>query len=350
MLSRGAYAFWVLAMAAALTLPSAGQSVVSTHSGIVHFFEGTVYLSDQPLESHPGRFPSVPQGGELRTDNGRAELLLTPGVILRLGEKSSIRLLSNALSNTRVELLSGSSVLDSGQPNSGTSVRLIYKNWSMSFPEQGLYRIDCDPPRLWVLQGKAEVAADANPIAVSVDKGMYMPFAAVLVPEPSIDPPHDALSSWAQGRQQSISADNAIAANIQDPGSMDASNSSPGSFTNFPMLGLSPIGPDLSSIYNSPSLNQPGFNSLYLPGYSYLPFEPGLLSTYSLLGAYPVFVVPGYGPRGVPTSVGVPRYPGVLPLSHGPVAHPIAVHPVSSPHPAPAHSVSGFGAHMGGRR
>jgi hypothetical protein len=349
MLCRRASAFCAIAVVTALTLPADGQSVISTRSGIIHFFEGAVYLDDQPLESHPGRFASVPQGAELRTAEGRAEVLLTPGVFIRIGERSGIRMLANELSNTRVEFLAGSAIVESGQPGSGTSVTLIYRNWSVRFPEQGVYRIDSNPPRLWVLQGKAQVSADANAGAVSVEQGMDMPFAPVLVPERSIDQPRDALSRWAKGRQQSISADNAIAANIQDPASMDAPNSGFDSFTNFPMLGLSPLGPGLSSIYNSPGLNQPGFSSLYLPGYTYLPFEPGFLNTYSFLGIYqPVFYVPGYGPSGIPTSIGPPRHPG-LPFPHNPVPRPVPIHPIP-PHSIQAHPVSGITAHAGAHR
>ena len=94
-----ASAFWTLAVVAVLALPADGQSVISTHSGTVHFFEGAVYLGDQPLESHPGRFSSIPQGGELRTAAGRAEVLLTPGVFVRVGEQSKIRMVGNKLSD-----------------------------------------------------------------------------------------------------------------------------------------------------------------------------------------------------------------------------------------------------------
>src|SRR5215469_2459156 len=210
-----ACALWTLVVVTALALPADGQSVISTHSGVVHFFEGAVYLADQPLEFHPGKFSTIPQGAELRTAAGRAEVLLTPGVFVRVGERTTIRLVANKLSDTRVELLAGSAMVDSAEPNSGTSVLLLYKNWSVRFPDQGVYRIDSDPPRLWVLQGEAEVSAGNNEQAILVKEGMYVPFAAVLVPERSIDQPHDALSMWAEGRQQSISADNSIAANIQ---------------------------------------------------------------------------------------------------------------------------------------
>jgi hypothetical protein len=220
-----ASASWTLVVVTFLTFPAVGQLVISTRSGIVHFFEGAAYLGDQPLESHPGKFPSVPLGAELRTAEGRVEMLLTPGIFVRIGEWSTIRMIANQLPDTRVELLAGSAVVDSAEPSSATSVTLIYKTWSVRFLERGVYRVDSDPPRLWVLQGRAEVSADTHEEALSVGHGMCVPFASALVPDRSIDPPRDALSIWAEGRQQSISADNAIAANIQDPASVDTSNS-----------------------------------------------------------------------------------------------------------------------------
>jgi hypothetical protein len=115
--------FAALAMPAAV--PADAQSVISTHSGVIHFFEGTVFLADQPLESHLGRYPSVPEGTDLRTADGRAEVLLTPGVFLRMNDHSAIRMVANDLADTQVELLAGSIIVESGEPNAGTSVTLI---------------------------------------------------------------------------------------------------------------------------------------------------------------------------------------------------------------------------------
>jgi hypothetical protein len=348
-----AYAFSVLASLSFLALAAVGQSVISAHSGVIHFFEGAVYVGDQPLESHPGRFPSVPQGAELRTVEGRAEVLLTPGVFIRVGARSTIRMVSNELTHTRVELLAGSAIVDSAEPGPGTSVTLLFRNWSVHSSEQAVYRIDSDPPRLWVFQGKAEVSAGKNEDAQLVGPGMDVPFAPVLVPTRSARPPHDALSQWAEGRQQSIFADNTIAANIQDPASLSLSNSDVDSFTYFPMLGLPSIGPGSSAIYNSVGTYQPGFNSVYLPGYTffpgyiYLPLPLGLIS------------------GGTSTPVRLPRY-GTLPVSpiHFPFGNPIPVRPISpypapvgpvlphpapvspiSPHPIPVHPAPPAGAH-----
>src|SRR5579859_7170102 len=115
------YAFSTLAVVTVLAFPADGQSVISARSGVVHFFEGAVYLGDKLLEPQLGKFPCMAEGSELRTAQGRAEVLLTPGVFLRVGESTAIRLVANDLSDTRVELISGAAIVDSQEPGPGTS-------------------------------------------------------------------------------------------------------------------------------------------------------------------------------------------------------------------------------------
>src|SRR5215831_7674272 len=313
MFRRCLYAFFTLAMVTALALPAAGQSVISARSGVIHFFEGSVYWRDQPLEPHPGKFQILAQGDELRTAQGSAEVLLTPGVLLRIGENSAIRMVANNLADTRVELLAGSAIIGSDEPTANTSVTLICRKWKVHFLQEGTYRIDSEPPRLWVDRGRAEVSAEATAAPVSVAQGMDLPFAAVLVPEPSINEPADALSNWSKGRSESIAADNAIAAEISDdPTSPDQSDLGPGVLTYFPLLGLSSLSLGLSSPYSSFAPYQPGFNSIYLPGYTYQPFILGLWV--GGRGGFP------YAPLGVAIS---PRSGKPLPGSGAPrVPHP----------------------------
>jgi hypothetical protein len=294
--------------------------VISTRSGVVHFFEGVVYLGDQPLEPHLGKFPCMAEGAELRTAQGRAEVLLIPGVFLRLGESSAIRLVANDLSDTRVALLAGSAIVDSEEPGAGTSVTLLYKDWKMRFLQKGVYRIDSEPPRLVVRQGEAEVSAGAAGTPVSVKPGMDLPFAAVLVPESSIDAPADALANWAHGRGESISADNAITAQIdEDPASRNSSLAMSNGFTYFPMIGVIPsLGLGLSSAYGSLTPYQPGFNSIYLPGYTYRPLLLGLAP-----GGYRSYLYPsprrlGFSPR---PGVIVPAPPVLRPAPGRPISH-----------------------------
>ncbi len=315
MLHGRAYAFSTLAVVTVLALPAGGQSVISARSGVIHFFEGAVYLADQPLDPHFGRFPCMAEGAELRTAQGRAEVLLTPGVFLRVGENSAIRMLGSALSDTRVELLAGSALVDAAELNTGTSVTLAYQDWNVHFRQKGTYRIDAEPPRLWVQRGEADVSAGGNGALVSVEQGTYLPFAPVLVPERFTDAPGDALTDWANGRSQSISADNAIAAQIDgDPASMYSGSGVDG-FTYFPFIGVLSPGSAFSSGYGSFNTYQPGFYSIYLPGYTYRPIFVG--STPGGLRSYPYTL---------PRHVGVSP---IVPPSHGPVVlHPVPVRPM----------------------
>ena len=120
------------------------------------------------------------------------------------------------------------------EPNLNTAVTLIYKEWRVRFPGKGAYRMDADPPRLSVRQGKAEVLSASSTQPVTVDQGMSLPFAGVLVPEAS-SAPKDALSDWSTGRGQSIVADNAITSQLdQDPAAQTAGVDN---FTYYPMPG-----------------------------------------------------------------------------------------------------------------
>jgi len=346
MLHGRRFAYRVLAVVPVLAVLAVGQSVISTHAGVVHFFEGAVYLDDEPLESHLGKFSTIPQGGELRTAKGRAEVLLTPGVFIRVGEQSAIRMVANQLSDTRVELLSGSAVVDSAEPVSGTSVKLLYKNWSVHFLEQGVYRINSEPPHLWVSRGKAEVSGGNPGDGLLLNRGMDLAFAPMLAPSqsPERDRPRDGLAQWDDGRRQSIAADNTIAANIQDPATLSISTPGADSFTNFPVIGLPSVGP--SSVYGSLGGYQPGFNSIYLPGYTYFPSYT-LLPLLSGPRAYLAPYRPYYG-GGV--SILPPRSPVGSPIPGRPISpHPGPVRPVS-PHPIPIRPVSPAAVHAGAHR
>jgi hypothetical protein len=326
---------WVL-FSTVLAVSASGQAVISTRSGVIHYFEGSVSLNDQPLEPRLGRFSSMPEGGELRTAAGRAEVLLTPGVVLRIDQNSSIRMVSNSLDDSRVELLTGSAMVESAEPAPGTSVTLMYQDWQVRFPQKGVYRIDAAPPRVSVREGEAEVTNAATGEPVAVERGMELSLVAALAPERSADrplgEPADAFSNWSSGRTDSISADNQIAANIQDPASMTdpslAALGDPGQygFTQFPMLGLTPMSSVAPGVYGTYGANpygmyQPGFYSLYLPGYTYRPLFLGLPTVVRGPMVYSPLPRTGY-------TITTPRSPTVY-------SPPAAVRPAPISRPAP---------------
>ncbi|HTS64665.1 MAG TPA: hypothetical protein VMH28_21730 [Candidatus Acidoferrales bacterium] len=314
-------------------IPLPAQSVVSTHSGLVYFFEGSVYLADQPLEQRFGRFPDIGEGGVLRTERGRAEVLLTPGVFLRVAENSAIRMISTAYSDTRVELAAGSAIMESSEPAADPPVTLCHKSWQVRLSGQGVYRIDSEPPRVSVYKGKAEVTAEGDRAPVAILAGQNLPLAGVLVPEESTMAKADGFKSWAMSRSEVVSSDNATAAGIIDDPNLIDSSAGPlgglaGGLSYFPLTGIpgvavtNPYGLSFWSPYQST------LSSIYFPSYSY-----GLLYP----SAWPITMRQNlWRPSGTPGIVspigGGLHLGGIAPLRVPYSSPPRMTHPVAPPH------------------
>jgi len=177
------------------------------------------------------------------------------------------------------------------------------------------------------------VFSGVNEQPVSVEQGMSLPFAGVLVPERASEQSKDALSDWSVGRSESITADNAITAQLdQDPaaGTPGLDNFTYYPFLGLPSLGLSTVGPTGSYLPR-----QSGFNSIYLPGYTYQPLLLGTIVMGPIGRRFPTY--PLSLPRvGVSSGAGyinpLPRVgvaPGaghITPLPRVPVARPGITH------------------------
>jgi uncharacterized protein YneR len=145
---------------------ASAQSIISAQSGAVHYIEGEVRIDGVPVRMDSSRFPAVAQGSVLSTHLGRAELLLTPGMFLRLPESSSMRMLRNALTDTHIELLSGSALIEAVDVFKGNSVAMHMDDVTVTLQDKGLYYFESDPARLSVYKGKAEVARDGEVLTV----------------------------------------------------------------------------------------------------------------------------------------------------------------------------------------
>jgi hypothetical protein len=281
-------AVWTLTLLG-MQVSTYGQSVVSTHSGVVYFFAGSVFIGGERLEQKFGRFPDIGEGAELRTEQGRAEVLLTPGVVIRVAENSAIRMISNKLSDTRVELLKGSTILESNDVRKDTSATLVYRKWEVRVPHDGVYRIDASPAQLKAYKGEVQVVADGSKSPVTVKEGDVLPLAEVLLTDRAIAAEGDSFKNWAMNRSEVIAADNATAAGIiDDPSQFDTAGLAAGGFTYFPPTGMSsalgvnnPYGVSFWSSYQSM------LNSIYFPpyvSYSYWPVRGWPISNGSPVG------------------------------------------------------------------
>lgn len=221
----------VLIAASVLAMSTAGlkaQSVISAHSGVLHYYEGDVTIEGQAPHQRVGTFADVKEKQELETQMGRAEVLLTPGVFLRVGENSGIRMVSNKLTDTQVEFVKGSVIVDFVEVAKDNSVTLNYQDYKISFVKKGIYRINSEPAEFKVYTGEAVVTRGTS--TVNLKDGKAVPFTPALVSEKFDNRTGDALYRWAKRRSEYIAVANLSAA--RQAGSSFSSSGSSGWYYN----------------------------------------------------------------------------------------------------------------------
>jgi hypothetical protein len=204
-------AFTVVAGASILGAAAWGQSVISARSGIIHYLEGQVFLEEKPVAAKFGQFPDIKEGNVFRTGDGRAEILLTPGVFLRVGENSSVRMVANKLTNTRVEIITGSALVECAEVMKDNMVTFMFRDKTISLLKKGLFRIDTDPATLRVYDGEALVQSAG--VTATVKDGRMLPLNdAVLVSSKFNKEDGDSLYRWAKRRAGALAVANLSAA------------------------------------------------------------------------------------------------------------------------------------------
>jgi hypothetical protein len=199
-----------LAMAVLAVSSAHAQYMISAHSGVVQHVEGTAYLNDQQIEPRAGEFPNIKENQVFRTSEGMAEVLLTPGVFLRMGENSSIKMVSNKLTDTRVEVLSGSAMVECDIAKDN-AITLLAKGNEMSLVKHGLYRVDADQGLFKVYDGEALVKNDSG--QVTLHKGKQTLLTGALMAE-NFDPKaDDDLYRWSDRRSGYLAKANVSSAN-----------------------------------------------------------------------------------------------------------------------------------------
>jgi hypothetical protein len=224
------------------------QYVISAHSGLVQYVEGKAYLNDTLVEPKFGKFPEIKENQELRTGEGRAEVLLTPGVFLRMSENSSIRMLSTRLTDTRVEILTGSAMVECDDAPKDNAVTLLYKGATMLLVKHGLYRLDANQARFQVYDGESIVKSETGPLTLK--SGKRTTLAGALIAENFDRRQGDELYIWSSQRSSYLAKANvASAMALRDSGSYSGAPS--GSWSWNPMFGMFAFVPSSGTLYSS---------------------------------------------------------------------------------------------------
>jgi len=234
-----------------------GQSVISAKAGVVHYTEGEVKVgiganASQVEMKTGGRYTEMKDGQELTTGEGRAEVLLNPGVFLRVGENSSVKMISSRLADTRLELTRGVALVEVTEVSKDNAVTMLVKDASVTFSKMALVRLDFETG-IRIYKGEAQVMAGGTPQILK--EGRELQFAGGTVVAKFDPKVGDPLYRWANRRAEYLAMANIASANMarQNYGSSSMSMypTSGGWFYNpyFGMMTYLPIG---NGMYRSP--------------------------------------------------------------------------------------------------
>lgn len=311
-------AYLGLLPSAFLVVSAYGQSVISAHSGVVHYVEGEVAIENKPVDMKFGHFPEIKPNEVISTTEGRAEILLTPGSFLRLAENTSVKMVSNHLSDTRLELLSGEILVESVNGNKdsasalakGNAITVTFKDSSTSLLKPGLYEFNAAASRMRVFDGEALVKLASGQLTLK--KGRETRLEGALMAEKFEAKAGDELTRWSSRRSGYLATANVAAAqSLSSNGGMWNSylgsggwayNPGFGMFTYVPMGGIaySPFGYSFWSPYTV--FNSPLYGYGY--GYGYGSGYYGNGGGYSNYGYYGRGTNTGGGTRGGQTASG----------------------------------------------
>jgi hypothetical protein len=193
----------VLAAFVLLAIPAAAAS--SAIPGTLNYVEGQVAVAGQTVTSHSVGSVQVEPNQVLETGQGRAEILLTPGVFLRVGENSAVRLVSPGLSDTRVEVVRGQAIVEVAELFKDNNLWVMMNGASTRLEKEGLYAFNANSRLVQVYDGQATVQQDDRHI--DLKKGRQFAFGGPWKSthfDPKAQAAQDPLYAWSNLRSEYV--------------------------------------------------------------------------------------------------------------------------------------------------
>jgi hypothetical protein len=147
----------LLGLASASFLIPDAQAARTAVPGAVNYLEGQVSIDGNALDTKQIGEAGLRTNQVLTTGDGKAELLLSPGVFVRVGGHSELRMVSAELVDPRIEVLQGETMVEVDQKPKDVQIHIMARGAEASILKEGLYRFDADEGRVQVVDGKVRV-------------------------------------------------------------------------------------------------------------------------------------------------------------------------------------------------
>jgi hypothetical protein len=125
--------------------------------GTLNYIEGVAQLEGRQLKAKDVGSIELNAGQVLATEQGKAEILLTPGVFLRLDDHSAVKMISPGLTLTQVELEQGRAAVEVDELHKQNNLRISVGGVTTELVKVGYYVFNTNPATVRVFKGKAAV-------------------------------------------------------------------------------------------------------------------------------------------------------------------------------------------------
>jgi hypothetical protein len=100
---------------------------------------------------------------------GKAELLLTPGAFLQVGDHSAVKMTSFAAADTQVELVSGAAILEVVQPPAGR-LEVLDGQAHITVVHAGIYEFHAGQASAAAIEGRARVVVNDHSVELTAGR------------------------------------------------------------------------------------------------------------------------------------------------------------------------------------
>jgi hypothetical protein len=144
-----------------LIAPLPGQTAAPHpgRPGTINYVEGQASIENTPLTPSTAAGQELARNQCLTTRAGKVEILLAPGIFLRLAGNSSLTMVSPDLANIEVRLEKGRAMVEVLDIHKENSILIDQNGAATKLLKKGLYDFDADHNEVRVFKGSAQVVA-----------------------------------------------------------------------------------------------------------------------------------------------------------------------------------------------
>lgn len=174
------------------------------------YIQGTVLLDGNPIDKANVNKAELSPGEVLSTRSGRAEVMLDPGIYLRLDDHTRVKMLSMAFTPTQLAVEHGEIGVEVDEIHNQNVLQVIDNGVTTQLIKKGYYEFNANSPMVKVFSGQAEVHSGQNSWKrVSARKEMVLTDVAGARPRGfTPDPAEEPMMAWSKLRSQYLAEAN----------------------------------------------------------------------------------------------------------------------------------------------